>query len=370
MSYSNQKILRIVKPKYEREFLQVGITEWQNAYKVLTPSAFAIYLYLASNADGFCLELSQKAIENSLGIKKTAYFEAVKQLESKGYIQPISGNMFYFLLSANSVKTENSGNTENSGKTELAGEQLVRKNEQSIPETRIENSGKTDESVRFYDREIDNINNKDKIKNKIEEKERIEERLEERGAAAPPASAEISEIQKNQVIENSEIQKKAENAENAETKTQEEPRRLEETTINYWNRSELGVIGEIDNEKDLIAYLEILFGDHLTSKVKSQLQVALKTMSAKQIARFYFYCDQKEHRKFLRGSEMTLGLLQFDDIKERANTYWTNLDNRKKQFAKDYNLWQLDQKEIIVKAPQKKPTKRRAYTKEEIEAMV
>ena len=179
-----------------------------------------------------------------------------------------------------------------------------------------------------------------------------------------------SEIQKNQVIENSEIQKKAENAENAETKTQEEPRRLEETTINYQDRSELGVIGEIDNEKDLIAYLEILFGDHLTSKVKSQLQVALKTMSAKQIARFYFYCDQKEHRRFFKGSEMTLGLLQFDDIKERANTYWTNLDNRRKQFTKDYNSWQLDQKEIIVKIPQKRPTKRRAYTKEEIEAMV
>ena len=349
MSYSNQKILRIVKPKYEREFLQVGITEWQNAYKVLTPSAFAIYLYLASNADGFCLELSQKAIEDALGIKKTAYFEAVKQLEGKGYIQPISGNMFYF-LSANSVKTENSGNTE------LAGEQLVRKSGQSIPETWIENSVKTDESVRFYDREIDNINNDiDKVKNKIEEKERIEERLEE-GAAAPPASAEISEIQENAEIE--------------ETKTQEEPRRLEETTINYWDRSELGIIGEIDNEKDLIAYLEILFSGQLTSKVKGQLQVALKTMSAKQIARFFFYCDQIEHRKFLKCSEMTLGLLQFADTKERANTYWTNLDNRKKQFAKEYNLWQLDQKEIIVKAPQKKPTKRRAYTKEEIEAMV
>ena len=360
MSYSNQKILRIVKPKYEREFLQVGITEWQNAYKVLTPSAFAIYLYLASNADGFCLELSQKAIENSLGIKKTAYFEAVQQLESKGYIQPISGNMFYFLLSANSVKTENSGNTE------LAGEQIVRKSGQSIPETRIENSGKTDESVRFYDREIDNINNKDKIKNKIEEKERIEERLEERGAAAQPASTEISEIQKNQMIDFSEIQKKVEIE---ETKTKEEPRRLEETSISRLNKDNPNVIGEIDNEKDLIAYLEILFGGQLTSKVKSQLQVALKTMSAKQIARFYFYCDQKEHRNFLKCSEMTLGLLQFDDIKERANTYWTNLDNRKKQFAKDYNLWQLDQKEIIVKLPPRKE-KKLAFTKEEIEAMV
>ena len=90
--------------------------------------------------------------------------------------------------------------------------------------------------------------------------EKIEERLEERGAATPPA-----------ITENSEIQKKAEKTEKVETKAQEEPRRLEETTINYWDRSELGVIGEIDNEKDLIAYLEILFGDQLTSKVKGQL---------------------------------------------------------------------------------------------------
>ena len=184
----------------------------------------------------------------------------------------------------------------------------------------------------------------------------VKDKIEERGAATPPATTENSEIQKNAEIE--------------ETKIQEEPRRLEETTINYWDRSELGVIGEIDNEKDLIAYLEILFSGQLTSKVKGQLQAALKTMPAKQIARFYFYCDQIEHRKFLKCSEMTLGLLQFDDIKERANTYWTNLDNRKKQFAKNYNLWQFDQKEIVVKAPQKKPTKRRAYTKEEIEAMV
>ena len=217
-----------------------------------------------------------------------------------------------------------------------------------------------------------NDNDNDNVKDKIEEREG----LEERGAATPPASAEISEIQKNQMIDFSEIQKnaekteKAENAEIEETKTKEEPRRLEETSISRLNKDNPNVIGEIDNEKDLIAYLEILFGGQLTSKVKSQLQVALKTMSAKQIARFYFYCDQKEHRNFLKCSQMTLGLLQFDDIKERANTYWTNFDNRKKQFAKDYNLWQLDQKEIIVKIPQKRPTKRRAYTKEEIEAMV
>ena len=66
---------------------------------------------------------------------------------------------------------------------------------------------------------------------------------------------------------------------------------------------------------------------------------------------------------------MTLGLLQYEDIKERANTYWTNLDNRKKQFAKDYNLWQLDQTVICVKQALRKE-KELAFTNEEIEAMV
>ena len=347
MSYSNQKIVRIgnrEKRDAQHIYSTMNIKAMQEAMMELKGETFKLWCYLNKNQEGYQFELSQKECEK-WGIKKDTYYAAVKKLVELGYLVPIEegSNIYVFFELRHSE---------------------IQKNQV------IENSGKTDESVRFYDREIDNINNKDKIKNKIEEKERIEERLEERGAATPPASAEISEIQKNQMIDFSEIQKNAENAEIEETKTKEEPRRLEETSISHLNKDNPNVIGEIDNEKDLIAYLEILFGGQLTSKVKSQLQVALKTMSAKQIARFYFYCDQKEHRNFLKCSEMTLGLLQFGDIKERANTYWTNLDNRKKQFAKDYNSWQLDQKEIIVKIPQKKPTKRRAYTKEEIEAMV
>ena len=65
-TYPNQKVIHINKNKYTANFLQVGIDEWQTAFKKLTPSAFAVYLYLASNADGFDLALSQKAIENAL----------------------------------------------------------------------------------------------------------------------------------------------------------------------------------------------------------------------------------------------------------------------------------------------------------------
>ena len=95
-TYPNQKVIHINKNKYTANFLQVGIDEWQTAFKKLTPSAFAVYLYLASNADGFDLALSQKAIENALGIKKTAYHTAIEALKKEGYIEVLQGNIEVF----------------------------------------------------------------------------------------------------------------------------------------------------------------------------------------------------------------------------------------------------------------------------------
>lgn len=69
MSSPNQRIVQIEKPKYEKNFLQIGENEWIEAFTRLKPSAFGIYLYLANNANGYKLELSQKAVENKLGIK-------------------------------------------------------------------------------------------------------------------------------------------------------------------------------------------------------------------------------------------------------------------------------------------------------------
>lgn len=96
MSAPNQKIVIINRRKVDRNFLQIGILDWQLAYKALKPAAFGIYLYLASNADGYKLELSQAAIENALGIKKTTYYEALKQLESAGYLELLKNNTYNF----------------------------------------------------------------------------------------------------------------------------------------------------------------------------------------------------------------------------------------------------------------------------------
>ena len=156
-TYPNQKIIHINKKSYKSNFLQVGIEEWQEAFQQLKPSTFAVYLYLASNADGFDLALSQKAVEKALNIKKTAYHSAIAELKEKGYIGTMQGNIDYFFTSP----VRKCGLTEDS----VNADREVRKNGQECPQTRIEESAKTDSGVRKNDREIDKINNINKINN-------------------------------------------------------------------------------------------------------------------------------------------------------------------------------------------------------------
>ena len=160
-TYPNQKVIHINKNKYTANFLQVGIDEWQTAFKKFTPSAFAVYLYLASNADGFDLALSQKAIENALGIKKTAYHNAIEALKKEGYIEVLQGNIEVFHTTpVRKCEPEIIKEKPKSAKTNLE----VRKNELPTPQMRNTNSAKTNLEVRKNDREIDII---DKIDNNI-----------------------------------------------------------------------------------------------------------------------------------------------------------------------------------------------------------
>ena len=80
MSVPNQKVVYIHKRKYTGNFLQIGIDEMRLAQQQMTYCEFVLYLYLAGNANGFKLELSQQAFENATGYKKTAYHNAVDTL--------------------------------------------------------------------------------------------------------------------------------------------------------------------------------------------------------------------------------------------------------------------------------------------------
>ena len=86
MSVPNQKVVYIHKRKYTGNFLQIGIDEMRLAQQQMTYCEFVLYLYLAGNANGFKLELSQQAFENTTGYKKTAYHNAVNKLIELGYL--------------------------------------------------------------------------------------------------------------------------------------------------------------------------------------------------------------------------------------------------------------------------------------------
>lgn len=111
----NQRIINVHRKKYKTNFLQIGNEEWQEACRKLTPSGFQIYLYLASNCNNFQLSLSQKAIEEQLGIKKTAYHTAIKQLEELGYIRLVKGNLYEFNDDAKVVKKDSMDGINNVG---------------------------------------------------------------------------------------------------------------------------------------------------------------------------------------------------------------------------------------------------------------
>lgn len=96
VTYANQKVIHIQKPEYEKNYLQVGNNEWQKAGKILTYAAFKIYLYLAGNKNGFDLALSQKAVEQTLGVSKATYHTAIQELESRGYLSLKKGNVYEF----------------------------------------------------------------------------------------------------------------------------------------------------------------------------------------------------------------------------------------------------------------------------------
>ena len=95
-TYNNQKIIYIEKDSYQDNFLQIGIAEWQAAYKSLTPSAFALYLYLASNNNGYSLALSRRAVEDAIGLSKNTYHRAIDELVEKNYLVHQFGNEYIF----------------------------------------------------------------------------------------------------------------------------------------------------------------------------------------------------------------------------------------------------------------------------------
>ena len=91
VSYPNQSTITIHKPKYERDFLQVSIDEWQVAFATLPRISFGLYLYLCGNQDNYRFALSSVDVQRSLGVSDSSYRRAVEDLLAAGYLMMRNG---------------------------------------------------------------------------------------------------------------------------------------------------------------------------------------------------------------------------------------------------------------------------------------
>ena len=92
-TFPNQKIVTIHKPKYESNFLQVSIAEWQEAFARLNrKGSFGLYLYLCGNQNDYQFALSSAAVQEALKVSESTYRRAVEDLLGEGYFIQRNGN--------------------------------------------------------------------------------------------------------------------------------------------------------------------------------------------------------------------------------------------------------------------------------------
>ena len=92
----NQKIFYIHRKMPDSNFLQISKENFFNAFKDLNSSATIIYLYLASNKDGYELAFSPQAVENQLGMPVSTTRDQVAKLIEKGYLVQLKPNSNIF----------------------------------------------------------------------------------------------------------------------------------------------------------------------------------------------------------------------------------------------------------------------------------
>lgn len=89
-------MVKIHRESVKSDFLGISNTNWQAAARDLGAHATMLYLYLASNANGFELALSQKAVTDAIGMPRSTYHDQFHKLVSKGYLVLERGNTYAF----------------------------------------------------------------------------------------------------------------------------------------------------------------------------------------------------------------------------------------------------------------------------------
>ena len=106
VSYPNQRTVTIHRERAASDFLGIKNTHWQAAARDLGAHALMLYLYLASNANGFTLALSPAAIRQAIGMPPQTYRDQFLKLKDRGYLVERGSNAFDFYETPRPVQQE------------------------------------------------------------------------------------------------------------------------------------------------------------------------------------------------------------------------------------------------------------------------
>lgn len=82
----NQRLIAIHRERAASDFLGIKNSNWQAAARDLGAHALMLYLYFASNANGFMLALSPAAIRQTVGMPQSTYRDQFTKLIDRGYL--------------------------------------------------------------------------------------------------------------------------------------------------------------------------------------------------------------------------------------------------------------------------------------------
>lgn len=96
-SVANQKLLEVSKEEKGKHTI-LELKALERASRDLQGEAFKLWVYIAKNQNGYKFALSMTdALSWGLG-SKSSYYRAVKELESKGYLQKKGGSYIFYEL--------------------------------------------------------------------------------------------------------------------------------------------------------------------------------------------------------------------------------------------------------------------------------
>ncbi len=105
----NQRTIQIHRKQLEGSFLGINNDSWMAASRDLGATGLRLYLYLASNRDGYKFALSPEDIRLETGMPRSTYHDWFKILQEKGYLVHAHGNTFDFYEVPRSISLETSG---------------------------------------------------------------------------------------------------------------------------------------------------------------------------------------------------------------------------------------------------------------------